>query len=101
MIKDLKEIEREERNLVGGKATNLGFLMQNGFNVPNGFCISTRIHQLTKNVKDEIIKRYNQIKSTVAVRSSATVEDDKNASFAGMFDTFLNIDSENRLLNAI
>ena len=38
---------------------------------------------------------------TVAVRSSATAEDLPTASFAGQHETFLNIDGEARLLDAI
>lgn len=101
MIKDLKDIKKNEINLFGGKAVNLGFLIQNGFNVPAGFCISTKINELTSTVKKETIKRFRALNSKVSVRSSATAEDAKNASFAGQFDTFLNIDSDVRVLNAI
>ncbi len=101
MIKDLKEIKRQEVDLFGGKATNLGFLIQNGFNVPEGFCISTQVKKLDKEVKNEIIKRYKNLKSKVSVRSSATVEDAKNASFAGQFDTFLNVKDEKELINSV
>ena len=75
--------------------------MQNGFNVPDGFCISTQINEIDKETEKEIIKQYKNLKSKVSVRSSATVEDAKNASFAGQFDTFLNIHSEKTLLKAI
>ena len=101
MIKDLKNIKREEVNLFDGKATNLGFLMQNRFNVPAGYCISTQINKIDKKAKNQIIKKFHNLKSAVSVRSSATAEDSKNSSFAGQFDTFLNIDSEAKLLNAI
>ncbi len=101
MIKDLKDIRREEINLFGGKAANLGFLIQNGFSVPRGFCISTKIKKIDNKFKAKIISKFRGLKSKVAVRSSATAEDSKNFSFAGQFDTFLNIDSEAKLLNAI
>ena len=101
MIKNLKDIRKEEVSLFGGKATNLGFLIQNGFNVPNGFCISTQIKKVDKDTKNDIIKKYKELKSNVSVRSSATAEDAKNASFAGQFDTFLNIKDEKKLINSI
>ena len=101
MIKYLKHIQRKEINLFGGKATNLGFLMQNGFNVPDGFCISTKANVKDIRNKDEIIKRFKKLKSAVAVRSSATAEDSEKSSFAGQFDTFLNIQDEKQLFNAI
>ena len=101
MIKDLKDIRKDEVNLFGGKATNLGFIIKNGFNVPEGFCISTKINEIDKNARNDIIGRFRKLKSSVSVRSSATVEDSKHMSFAGQFDTFLNINSENKLLNSI
>ena len=101
MIKDLKDIKREEVNLFGGKAVNLGFLIQNGFNVPEGFCISTKINKIDNKTKDNIISKFKKLKSKVAVRSSATDEDSEKSSFAGQFDSFLNIQNEKQLFNAI
>src|SRR3989344_946948 len=101
MIKDLKDIKREEVNLFGGKAVNLGFLIHNGFNVPEGFCISTKINKIDDKIKNEIISKFKSLKLRVAVRSSATSEDSKKSSFAGQFDTFLNIQNEKQLFNAI
>lgn len=58
--------------------------------------------------KKEIIKnyrklsqKYNDKKTDVAVRSSATAEDLKTASFAGQMETYLNIRGEKQLLNSI
>ncbi|MGI9419613.1 MAG: PEP/pyruvate-binding domain-containing protein, partial [Geminicoccaceae bacterium] len=56
---------------------------------------------------DEILKAYQQLQNeygeelSVAVRSSATAEDLPTASFAGQHDTFLNIQGEAILLDAI
>lgn len=101
MIKDLKDIRRDEVSLFGGKATNLGFLIQNGFNVPEGFCISTKINELIPEIREEIIHRYKKLNSPVSVRSSGTCEDSEKASFAGQFDTFLNVKTEKDLFTAI
>ncbi|MDD9953374.1 MAG: hypothetical protein OXR66_03495 [Candidatus Woesearchaeota archaeon] len=95
MIKDLQDIQKGEVSLFGGKATNLGFLIQNNFNVPPGFCISTEITTLTDDVKQEILAKFKNLTGNVSVRSSATAEDAKNASFAGQFDTILNVTEEN------
>lgn len=48
------------------------------------------------NLKIEIIKQYRALgkKESVAVRSSANMEDRKEASFAGQQDTFLNISGD-------
>ena len=101
MIKNLRYIKRKEVNSFGGKAINLGFLIQNGFNVPDGFCISTEINKLTEDIKEKIIEKFKNIGYPVAVRSSATVEDSKISSFAGQFETYLNISSEIELFAAI
>ncbi len=39
---DLKAVRKEHISLTGGKGANLGELIHAGFNVPNGFCISTK-----------------------------------------------------------
>jgi pyruvate,water dikinase len=62
--------------------------------------------EIPKDLKEQILEKYNELKKeykthiSVAVRSSATVEDSPNASFAGQNDTYLNITSPNSLLNA-
>jgi len=60
------------------------------------------------NLKSEIIKaykklseKYNQENADVAVRSSGVAEDAPTMSFAGMFETFLNISGKENLLTAI
>jgi len=61
-----------------------------------------------KDLKDEIVKayqglskEYNQERVDVAVRSSGVAEDAPTMSFAGMFETYLNISGEENLLKAI
>ncbi len=46
-------------------------------------------------------KKYNQKETDVAVRSSGVCEDQPKTSFAGQFETFLNISGEKNLLIAI
>ncbi len=101
MIKDLREINRWEVDQFGGKATNLGFLIQNGFNVPKGFCISTAISEIPNEIKKEVYRRFQLLDSAVSVRSSATCEDSEKLSFAGQFDTFLNINTKEQLYESI
>jgi pyruvate,water dikinase len=61
-----------------------------------------------KDLKAEILKSYKNLsgkygekKTDVAVRSSATAEDLKTASFAGQMETYLNIKGEKELFKAI
>ncbi len=62
--------------------------------------------ELPEDLKAEILQGYTQLKQeygdkiSLAVRSSATAEDSPEASFAGQNDTYLNIASEDALLDA-
>ena len=64
--------------------------------------------QFPKDLKREIIiaykdlsKKYREKNTDVAVRSSGVAEDSPTMSFAGQFETFLNVSSEKELLGAI
>jgi len=52
-------------------------------------------------VYQELSKKYNEAGISVAVRSSGVGEDAPDASFAGQFETFLNISGQEELLKAI
>ena len=61
---------------------------------------------LPEDLKNDILDAYAKLKAeygddlSLAVRSSATAEDSPEASFAGQNDTYLNISSEEELLDA-
>jgi rifampicin phosphotransferase len=82
---------------VGAKAKNLFVLKSNGFNVPEFLVIPFAFFQSTDANKtaelvDELKDYFgNNSDMLFAVRSSSTEEDSDNFSFAGQFDTFLNI----------
>ena len=118
-IKHFSEIDETDLSRVGGKGLNLGKLTRAGFQVPQGFCVTTDAYlfsvrdlseQNANNIKDlvlapelvaEIREAHEKLQTdTVAVRSSATAEDLAEASFAGQQDTFLNVQSE-ELLDAL
>lgn len=87
---------------LGGKAYQLN-LLKNICKVPEFFTISVdNINEIDDVKNQEIILKYFQdIKfEKVSVRSSATVEDSVENSFAGMFDTLLNVD-KNNLISSI
>lgn len=80
--------------LVGGKALGLIKLYINGMTIPKTYFIPK-----TKT------KNFNQLEKNFgfdkfAVRSSATTEDNKENSFAGLFDSYLNVTPDD-LLNKI
>ncbi|MEK9135067.1 MAG: phosphoenolpyruvate synthase [Patescibacteria group bacterium] len=60
-----------------------------------------------KDLEEEIIKAYQELKeeygenTAVAVRTSGVAEDRPNASFAGQFETYLNVSGKEKLLVAI
>lgn len=146
-VKDLKELGKNSLSIAGGKAANLGELLNNNIKVPEGFCVTTNAYNkfvidnkidqkikglidniknteiveleevsnkirllfdkdlLIDEIKNEILSEFNNLKikfgtTFVAVRSSATLEDLPDLSFAGQQDTYLNID-ENNILDSV
>ncbi|PIB25711.1 hypothetical protein BFP76_00860 [Amylibacter kogurei] len=81
----------------GNKAYRLSLLKSHGFPVPDGVILRSEIIQSFQNYTaaqksefcDKIWKRVSQ--TPCAVRSSATKEDGNNQSFAGVFDSVLNV----------
>lgn len=74
------------------KAYNLGIILRHGFNVPEWFvlCIDN-LGDLRKN-KSEIEKKMYGIKiKKFAIRSSGSLEDGRNFSFAGQYKSFMNV----------
>lgn len=56
----------------------------------------------SKNLREEIDSYYKKLSSgIVSVRSSSSCEDGSNTSFAGQFDSYLNIDNKEDLYTAI
>ena len=133
-----------DSDVVGGKAKNLITLIDAGFNVPDGFVITTdaiqlifdhndgrnslKMHlgQINYNESESILKSSERIQQEidgwkipsdlageienacrklgsdlVAVRSSCTAEDLLDASFAGQYDTYLNIQGVDEVLKHV
>ncbi|MDF7826627.1 PEP/pyruvate-binding domain-containing protein [Pontiellaceae bacterium B12227] len=94
--------------LVGGKAINLAKLMQAGLPVPGGFVVTTAAFKqaadgtVSKSLAKEIREALKPLAGKrVAARSSATAEDMAGASMAGQYDTFLNLETEEQIVDAI
>lgn len=59
-------------------------------------------HEFSKDITTQITKAYNALgKTSVSVRSSSTAEDLADASFAGQYDSFLNVCSQEELIQSI
>jgi pyruvate,water dikinase len=140
---NLGEVTKNDLKVVGGKAANLGELV-NRFTVPKGYVITTPAYKhfleynqlsdlirkslsaidyadypsiekhaksiqeyilkgkLPPQVADEIKMKYNRLGfQDVAVRSSATAEDLQAASFAGQYESFLNVKNTEQLLQSV
>jgi len=93
---------------VGGKAINLARLINAGFLVPGGFAVTTSAYcaarggELPADVRDAIVSAYRGMAApVVAVRSSATAEDLADASMAGQYETFLDVEGEDAVVEAV
>lgn len=141
---DISAKECLDHNLVGGKACNLALLQQSGFEVPDGFVVTTKAYlefaqspdissavkkcieeatsmdgslledasaevrqairraDVSENLIESIREAYERLGGgSVAIRSSATAEDLPSASFAGQYDTFLNVKGIERICETV
>ena len=118
----LGDVDCHEVQRVGGKAANLSQLAAN-YRVPPGFCIpgewyvqwlnglepeSSADPTLPLDLKDAVSRGYQEMAvrcgiadPAVAVRSSALDEDGFRSSFAGQYDTYLNIKGPEAITAAI
>ncbi|MFT5716088.1 MAG: phosphohistidine swiveling domain-containing protein [Oleiphilaceae bacterium] len=92
----------------GGKGKVLAELFQLGFSVPQGFIIFPEAFHNDSLIDEAWLKikeSYYSLKklgySNVAVRSSSAVEDSIESSYAGEFESILNISDEDNLQKAI
>lgn len=108
-VKTFSELSAPERKQAGGKGGTLARLYQAGYPVPDGFVILPNAfsedelspyawQQVAANLQD--MRRSNGAVS-FAVRSSALSEDSAFASFAGEFETVLDVHSDEAVRTAI
>jgi len=100
-------------NKSGGKGKNLVELKDASFPVPPGFILTYDAYsrfeetgKMPEEIKAAVSKCYRELNrqtgsSLVAVRSSASAEDLEIASFAGLYDTYLYVNSEENLFKSI
>ena len=92
-------LEKLEDRPVGGKAKGLSQLMAMGLNVPPGFVI---VGATKGNLPENLSSFYQPLENEeVAVRSSAIGEDSEEASYAGQYDTLLNVKGFSNLESAV
>ena len=109
MIKSFFELTRDQQLAAGGKGGTLARLAQAGYPVPDGFLILPSAFaddQLTESAwaqtreKLAALRTHNG-RTAFAVRSSALSEDSAQASFAGEFETVLDVKSDAEVQGAI
>ena len=117
LIVDLADPAARDRDRTGSKAASLATLLQAAFPVPDGCVITTEAFRTDRaggraasaraaidaeplrSAIARIASRYRDV--SLAVRSSALAEDLPDASFAGLYETILDVRGETALRAAI
>jgi len=109
MISSFKMLAKEQEPLAGGKGRTLARLYQAGYRVPDGFIILPAAFvgdELTGEAWIEVQVHLVRMRrdardGSFAVRSSALSEDSAQASFAGEFETVLDVQTDEDIREAI
>ena len=108
MIHFFDELTTEQYALAGGKGGMLARLYQSGYPVPKGFVIlpaAFENDQLTAMAWQQVRQKLKRLReegaTSFAVRSSALSEDSAQASFAGEFQSVLDVENDEAVWQAI
>lgn len=103
------ELKAEQLPFAGGKGGSLTKLYQSGYAVPGGFVIMPSAFENDRLIPDAWVQvqagldkiRKGSVGVSFAVRSSGLAEDSAETSFAGQFDTMLNVHTDDEIRDAI
>ncbi|MBB4200078.1 hypothetical protein CCR94_04560 [Rhodoblastus sphagnicola] len=111
LIRALDDIGAGDAPLVGGKVHPLGALRRKGFCIPDGFCVTTEAFRqsrcgddicLPPQLREMLVEVWRRSGfATAAVRSSATEEDGRDTSWAGVFPTVLPVRNADEMIAAV
>jgi phosphohistidine swiveling domain-containing protein len=89
----LSDVRMEDAARVGGKAAGIGELFAASARVPDGVVLATGVSGMTPNERHRLLAAAAEQLGAgpFAVRSSGVAEDGADRSFAGMFETVLDV----------
>lgn len=98
-IEFFDDINENALGLVGGKGLSLAKMTQAGLPVPPGFVVTTELYKeckvskvISDSVQADLYAAFDRLGANrVAVRSSAISEDSETASWAGQFESYMNV----------
>jgi phosphohistidine swiveling domain-containing protein len=95
-IRRLADLRLTDAAEVGGKAAGLGELLADGAHVPDGVVLTTAAAEMTADERRSLLRDalLDLGRGPFAVRSSGVDEDGAVHSFAGMYETLLDVPSE-------
>lgn len=96
-----ENLSKDDVAIAGGKGASLSEMINAGIPIPKGFVVTTKVYHQFASSKpseefvSELLASFDSLGfSRVAVRSSAIAEDSADASWAGQFESFLNVDRD-------
>ena len=112
LVRRLAQVGTGDVDQVGAKAANLASLIHAGFNVPEGVILTSEAHvrfsgdpgkeSLPVVLRDQLADALAELEAdTVAVRSSSPDEDLSDASFAGLYETVLDVQGLDEVETAV
>jgi phosphohistidine swiveling domain-containing protein len=91
-LRRLSEVRQTDAAEVGGKAASLGELLAGGVRVPDGVVLTAAATEMTDDERRSLMRGAAQLGAgPFAVRSSGVAEDGAEHSYAGIYETVLDV----------
>jgi rifampicin phosphotransferase len=95
-VRRLEDLRKADAAEVGGKAAQLGELIATGARVPNGLVLTVAVGGMSTDERGSLLQAgvADLGSGPFAVRSSGIAEDGAERSFAGMYETVLDVSAD-------